>query len=345
MTRKTLLNIIIVLGASVFILIKSGIFAPKDELVMLQNNYALCKKPDDKHFAIHRLLSVNEDGGWNRSLEVDPIIVSEPIYDGTIETITCPDIKDSKEWVVLTAAGEKYLFDCSHGKLLLDGNSFTQYSQDNTGGSYFNTIVGIYPLSETPGLPTKVEKYYRTGTGNDTFIYRQKGRWGVYNRVVKEHGAYTTPEYIYIQILPAQFDKIRLIRGDGAFHYVAYKNGEWQLFDARGRKREMCTSTTENQHQMNVKTSTGHGEGIITDTYISNIINIPTNSNNQYNSYLRTQCTYSGDEEAGIIILNNQPNKYKRFFAAWNGDWSIFDFDWDNKRYDFDYNYPSELSL
>lgn len=83
---------------------------------MLQNNYALCKKPNDEHFAIHRLLSVNEDGGRNRSLEVEPIVVSEPIYDGTIETITSPDIKDSKEWVVLTAAGEKYLFDCSRGK-------------------------------------------------------------------------------------------------------------------------------------------------------------------------------------------------------------------------------------
>ena len=106
MTRDTLIKIIIVIGALVFILIKSGVFAPKDEIVMLQNNYALCKKPNDEHFAIHQILSVNEDGGWNRSLEVDPIIVSEPIYDGTIETITCPDIKDSKEWVVLTAAGE-----------------------------------------------------------------------------------------------------------------------------------------------------------------------------------------------------------------------------------------------
>lgn len=345
MTRDTLIKIIIVIGALVFILIKSGVFAPKDEIVMLQNNYALCKKPNDEHFAIHQILSVNEDGGLNRSLEVEPIVVSEPIFDDTFETITCPDINDSKNWVVLTAAGEKYLFDCSHGKLLLDGNSFTQYSQDNIGGSCFITQVGIYPLSETPGLPTKVEKYYRTGTGNDTFIYRKNGKWGVYNRVVKEHGAYTTPEYLYTQILPAQFDKIRLVRGDGAFHYVAYKNGEWQLFDARGRKREMCTSTSGNQHQMNVKSSTGRGEGIITDTYISNIIKIPTNSNNQYNSYLRTQCTYSGDEEAGIIKLDNHPDKYQRFFAAWNGDWSIFDFDWDNCRDGFDYNFPSELSL
>lgn len=345
MTRDTLIKIIIVIGALVFILIKSGVFAPKDEIVMLQNNYALCKKPNDEHFAIHRILSVNEDGGQNRSLEVEPIVVSEPIFDDTFETITCPDINDSKNWVVLTAAGEKYLFDCSHGKLQLDGNSFTQYSQDNIGGSCFITQVGIYPLSETPGLPTKVEKYYRTGTGNDTFIYRKNGKWGVYNRVVKEHGAYTTPEYLYTQILPAQFDKIRLVRGDGAFHYVAYKNGEWQLFDARGRKREMCTSTSGNQHQMNVKSSTGRGEGIITDTYISNIIKIPTNSNNQYNSYLRTQCTYSGDEEAGIIKLDNHPDKYQRFFAAWNGDWSIFDFDWDNCRDGFDYNFPSELSL
>ena len=345
MTRNTLIRIIIVIGALVFILIKSGVFAPKDEIVMLQNNYALCKKPNDELFAIHRILSVNEDGGLNRSLEVEPIVVSEPIFDDTFETITCPDINDSKNWVVLRAAGEKYLFDCSHGKLLLDGNSFTQYSQDNIGGSCFITQVGIYPLSETPGLPTKVEKYYRTGTGNDTFIYRKNGKWGVYNRVVKEHRAYTTPEYLYIQILPAQFDKIRLVRGDGAFHYVAYKNGEWQLFDARGRKREMCTSTSGNQHQMNVKSSTGRGEGIITDTYISNIIKIPTNSNNQYNSYLRTQCTYSGDEEAGIIKLDNHPNKYQRFFAAWNGDWSIFDFDWDNSSDGFDYNFPSELSL
>ena len=345
MTRNTLIKIIIVIGALVFILIKSGVFAPKDEIVMLQNNYALCKKPNDELFAIHRILSVNEDGGLNRSLEVEPIVVSEPIFDDTFETITCPDINDSKNWVVLTAAGEKYLFDCSHGKLLLDGNSFTQYSQDNIGGSCFITQVGIYPLSETPGLPTKVEKYYRTGTGNDTFIYRKNGKWGVYNRVVKEHRAYTTPEYLYIQILPAQCDKIRLVRGDGAFHYVAYKNGEWQLFDARGRKREMCTSTSGNQHQMNVKSSTGRGEGIITDTYISNIIKIPTNSNNQYNSYLRTQCTYSGDEEAGIIKLDNHPDKYQRFFAAWNGDWSIFDFDWDNCRDGFDYNFPSELSL
>lgn len=345
MTRNTLIKIIIVIGALVFILIKSGVFTPKDEIVMLQNNYALCKKPNDEHFAIHRILSVNEDGGLNRSLEVEPIVVSEPIFDDTFETISCPDINDSKNWVVLTAAGEKYLFDCSHGKLLLDGNSFTQYSQDNIGGSCFITQVGIYPLSETPGLPTKVEKYYRTGTGNDTFIYRKNGKWGVYNRVVKEHGAYTTPEYLYIQILPAQFDKIRLVRGDGAFHYVAYKNGEWQLFDARGRKREMCTSTSGNQHQMNVKSSTGRGEGIITDTYISNIIKIPTNSNNQYNSYLHTQCTYSGDEEAGIIKLDNHPDKYQRFFAAWNGDWSIFDFDWDNSRDGFDYNFPSELSL
>lgn len=345
MTRNTLIKIIIVIGALVFILIKSGVFAPKDEIVMLQNNYALCKKPNDEHFAIHQILSVNEDGGLNRSLEVEPIVVSEPIFDDTFETISCPDINDSKNWVVLRAAGEKYLFDCSHGKLLLDGNSFTQYSQDNIGGSCFITQVGIYPLSETPGLPTKVEKYYRTGTGNDTFIYRKNGKWGVYNRVVKEHRAYTTPEYLYTQILPAQFDKIRLVRGDGAFHYVAYKNGEWQLFDARGRKREMCTSTSGNQHQMNVKSSTGRGEGIITDTYISNIIKIPTNSNNQYNSYLRTQCTYSGDEEAGIIKLDNHPDKYQRFFAAWNGDWSIFDFDWDNSRDGFDYNFPSELSL
>lgn len=345
MTRDTLIKIIIVIGALVFILIKSGVFAPKDEIVMLQNKYALCKKPNDEHFAIHQILSVNEDGGLNRSLEVEPIVVSEPIFDDTFETITCPDINDSKNWVVLRAAGEKYLFDCSHGKLLLDGNSFTQYSQDNIGGSCFITQVGIYPLSETPGLPTKVEKYYRTGTGNDTFIYRKNGKWGVYNRVVKEHRAYTTPEYLYIQILPAQFDKIRLVRGDGAFHYVAYKNGEWQLFDARGRKREMCTSTSGNQYQMNVKSSTGRGEGIITDTYISNIIKIPTNSNNQYNSYLRTQCTYSGDEEAGIIKLDNHPDKYQRFFAAWNGDWSIFDFDWDNCRDGFDYNFPSELSL
>lgn len=305
------------------------VFAPKDEVVKLVNEYQLRKKPGDEHFAIYFSFEVN-------GKEVrDPEIRSDAIFDGTYELLNIAEVRGSDKMFILPASGKKYLMDGYTGSLMLDGNPFMRYAKDNNGELYFETEAGLYPIDETAGLPAPVEQYYRAGR---TFIYRQGGKWGVCQKLIKSGTNVFRPAvYRYLEILPARFDKIRYVRGDGAHHFVAKADGKWQLYDGWGRVRYMCIGEFD-RHRMNIYSPSAAGESNVSGTYVSRIVSIPVGCSGKYIPYLMTRCTYTGTDEAGIIELESHEDRYSSFFTT-QDDHSTYGLPWDEVDINAEYHY------
>ncbi len=311
---------------------RAGMFAPRDEVVELTYNAHLRKTSKDEHYAL-----------YHPALNAP---ASEAIFDGTYRTLDSATLKGSDEIFMLDASGERYLLDARTGncELMLDGNPFERCIRDPAGGLCFETRKGLYFLSDTPGTPSPVERYLRSAGAHDAFIYRRDGKWGVYVRVVRlvkfeTQTFQSRREYRYVEILPAEFDRIRFVSGDGAFHFVARKEGKWQLYDCWGRRRRMCApSYYSSEHRMNEYSPTGAGEGEMTDSYVRNIAAIDADCQEEYIPYLRTRCTYTGDPEAGIIRLATSEEKYDRFFSP-DGDLSNTPLSWDDPQISNQYGY------
>lgn len=300
---------------------------PTDEVVDIPGDYELRRKPGDAYFAIY--FSPNFGGRQ----KVAPEVRSEAIFDGTFEPLNIADLPGSEDMFILQASGKKYLMDGYSGKLMFDGNPYIQYAKDNDGGIYFQTDKGLYCMSSE--VPAPVEQYYRTG---GAFVYRLGGKWGVYQNLIKNGtNVFRAPEHHYVEIMPAQFDKIRFVYGDGARHYIAMKNGKWQLYDGWGRIRRMCIGSFD-KHRMNIYSQSGSGERDVTQSYINKILSIPVDCKKTYIPYLDTQCTYIGTEEAGIIRLEFHKNKYQSFYSSQN-DCSTQKLPWDEKDVDAEYHY------
>lgn len=302
---------------------------PQDEVVDLPGDYELRRKPGEAYFAIYFSYDL---GGGKKSA---PEIKSEAIYEGVFEPLNITDLADSENMFILQSAGKKYLFDGRSGAMMLEGNPFIRYAKDNDGGLYFETEKGLYPLDRTEGLPTSVDRYYRAG---GTFIYKRDGKWGVYQRVIKSGtNVFRAPVFRYLEILPVRFDKIRYVRGDGAHHFVARKDGRWQLYDGWGRIRHMCIGEFD-KHRMNIYSPSAAGERSVSGGYISQIVSIPVDCKDKYIPYLMTRCTYTGDTEVGIIKLESHEDKYSSFFTT-QDDHSTYDLPWDEIGINAEYHY------
>lgn len=302
---------------------------PQDEVVDLPGNYELRKKPGETCFAIY---ASYETGGGQKT---PPEIRSEAIYDGVFEPLNITDLKGSEKMFILQSAGRRYLFDGRSGVIMFDENPFVRYTKDNDGGLYFETEVGLYPMDETEGLPSPVDRYYRRGR---TFIYSRSGKWGVCQKLVKSGtNVFQPPVYRYIEILPARFDRIRYVCGDGAHHFVAKVGGKWQLYDGWGRVRHMCIGEFD-RHRMNIYSPSADGESNVTGTYINRIVSIPVGCTGKYIPYLMTRCTYTGTDEAGIIELESHEDRYSSFFTTQN-DRSTNPLPWDEAEINAEYHY------
>ncbi len=307
----------------------SCVFAPKDEIVKLVNGYQLRKKPGDEHFAI--CYSIERNG----EEMLAPEIISDAIFDGTYELLNIAEVKGSDKMVILPASGKNYLLNAYTGLLMLDGNPFMRYAKDNDGELYFETEAGLYPIDETAGLPSPVEQYYRAGR---TFIYSQGGKWGVYQKLVKSGtNIFRPPVFRYLEILPARFERIRYVCGDGAHHFVAKTDGKWQLYDGWGRVRHMCIGEFD-RHRMNIYSPSAAGESSVTGAYINHIICIPVGCTGKHIPYLKTRCTYTGTDEAGIIELESHEDKYSSFFTT-QDDHSTYGLPWDEVDINAEYHY------
>lgn len=302
---------------------------PQDEVVDLPGNYELRKKPGETCFAIYASY------GTSGRQKTSPEVRSEAIYDGVFEPLNITDLRGSEEMFILQSAGKKYLFDGRSGVILFDGNPFVRYAKDNDGGLYFETVAGLYPMDKTKGLPSPVDCYYRRGK---TFIYSRSGKWGVYQKLVKSGtNIFQSPVYRYLEILPARFDKIRYVCGDGAHHFVAKAGGKWQLYDGWGRVRHMCIGEFD-KHRMNVYSQSAAGERNVSGAYINRIVSIPVNCTDKYIPYLMTRCTYTGTDEAGIIKLESHKDCYSSFFTTQN-DHSTDPMPWDKADINAEYHY------
>ncbi|MEY8686863.1 hypothetical protein AB9N12_12265 [Bacteroides sp. AN502(2024)] len=329
------LKIFFMVNVFLLVLVVGGFTScmPKDEIVEVVNNYQLRKKPGDEYFAIY--MSFKQDG----KEIAEPEVRSEAIFDGTFEPLNIQEVKNSDMMFILPASGKKYLMDGFSGTLMLEGNPFLRYEKDNAGGLYFVTSAGLYFMANVQGLPSKVDQYYRTGTRKDTFIYRLGNKWGVYQVLVKSGiSVFQSPALRYIEILPAVFDKIRLISGDGAHHFVAQRDGKWQIYDGWGRRRYLCVGVFDNTYRLNTYSPNAAGERNVTNGYIKNILSIPIDSQEKYIPYLRTKCTYSGDNNVGIIRLTTHNDKYQSFFTA-GDDHSIYSLPWEDEDVNAEYHY------
>lgn len=301
----------------------------KDEVVEIANNYQLRKKTGDEYYAIYM------------SFEQGDIMKprSKAIFDGTFEPLNIQEVKGSNMMFILPASGKKYLMDGYSGTLMLEGNPFLRYEKDNAGGLYFVTSAGLYFMTDVQGLPSKVDQYYRTGGLKDTFIYRFDNKWGVYQVLIKSGTNVFQPLVLrYIEIFPPVFDKIRLVSGDGAHHFIAQKDGKWQIYDGWGRRRYLCVGTFDDTYRLNTYSPNAEGERNVTNGYIKNILSIPIDSQEKYIPYLRTKCTYSGDNNVGIIRLTTHKDEYQSFFTA-GDDHSIHSLPWDEEDVDAEYHY------
>ena len=261
--------------------------------------------------------------------------MSEAVYEGVFEPLNITDLDGSEMMFILQSSGRKYLFDGRSGEAMFGGKPFVRYAKDNDGGLYFETEAGLYPMDETAGLPAPVEQYYRAGR---TFIYRQGGKWGVCQKLIKSGTNVFRPTvYRYLEILPARFDKIRYVRGDGAHHFVAKAGGRWQLYDGWGRVRYMCIGEFD-KHRMNIYSPSAAGESNVSGTYVSRIVSIPVGCADKYIPYLMTRCTYTGTDEAGIIELESHEDEYSSFFTT-QDDRSTYGLPWDEVDINAEYHY------
>lgn len=306
---------------------------PQDEVVDLPGNYELRKKPGETAFAIYQTLESAPP--LPNGKKPDPIVISEAVYEGVFEPLNIMDIDGSEMMIILQSTGKKYLFNGRNEEMMFDGNPFVRYAKDNDGGVFFETEAGLYPWDKVEGLPAPVEQYYRAG---DTFIYRKGGKWGIYEKLIKSGTNVFRPTvYRYLELLPARFDKIRFVHGAGAFHFIAKADGRWQLYDGWGRVRYMCK--LYGQHNMNTWSPTAAGEENITGTYINHIVSIPVGCSGKYIPYLKTRCTYTGTDEAGIIELESNENRYEGFFSGYVGDQSTLHLSWDEPDISVEYHY------
>lgn len=256
--------------------------------------------------------------------------VSEKSFDGEFEVLNLDNVSFGDHMYAIVSEGKRYLYCGS--QVLLDGDPFIRYKNDNALGVYFETAKGKYYNAGFTSAPSPVDDYYRTGTENDTFIYEKDGKCGAYIRYLRllpHRDAISTKRdgYKYVQVLPLEYDKIRFVRGNGANHFVVKKGGKISIIDVYGRKRLM--NQINDEYQLN--TYYPYVEPRyrpITGQYIRNVFAIPVNRENYYSSYFRDECTCKGNDHIAVVLLKEQ-DKYQRFFSP-GSDGSTFDLSWDS---------------
>lgn len=306
------------------LLLMFGACGEKGTMIRLGETTVLYQKSGEDKFALycHRGENLVPDESER---------CSEAVFEGTFEALNLADVKGSQNMFILTSDGKKYLFH--YTAPMLDGRPFSGYHQDGAGGVYFQTDEGKYLMDSTEGLPAPVDDYLRTGGSLDVFLFKQDGKWGVYRRFIKSGtNVFRPTEYQYVRLLPAECERVRYVCGDGASHFLVQVAGKWRIVDNYGRDRQMCNGFFGHDIKLNILSPSGAGEEVQTATYLRQMLSIPVGCADKYVPYLRTKCTYTGTDEAGIIRLETHEDNYQRRFGP-SGDHSTFNLPWDEVDY------------
>lgn len=296
----------------------------KGTMIHLGEATVLYQKPGEDKFALYSHRGENPVPDESERC-------SQAVFESTFETLNLADVKDSQNMFILTSDGKKYLFH--YTTPMLGGQPFSSYHKDEAGGVYFQTAEGKWLIAGTDGLPAPVDDYLRTGGDRDVFLFKQEGKWGVCRRFVKSGtNVFRDPEYQYVRLLPAECQRVRYVCGDGADHFLVQVAGKWRIVDTYGRDRQMCQGYYDKSLQLNIYGTSGTEGGPVTATYIRQVLSILVGCTGRYVPYLRTKCTYTGNNEAGIIWLETHEDAYQRTFGP-SGDRSSFNLPWDEVDY------------
>lgn len=276
--------------------------ASNEEQIHISGRYSLKILPDKTGYNLYT-------EKINKHNKYAPVKVSDIVFTGEVEPLNMQILGD-KEYVTLHSHSGKYLWDTAEECFMLDGNCYEKFEKDNDGGLCVLTKDGRYHISDTDGLPGKVEKYYRSGTYHDMFIYKANGKWGVYSKLVKYSGYSSIAKRKYVEILPAIYDKIRYISGDGANHFVCQRNGVWEIRDVYGRKRRMECSCDI----WELNTSFTLSGDDCTSSYISKINSMLLNVQEKYSSFFKTNYSSIGEHEAYIVYLEYHERSWQSIF-------------------------------
>jgi len=299
----------------------------KKEIIHICGLNQLQALPDRSGYNLYSL-RLNED---NKNVFAK---VNDVVFSGKFERLNIQEIKGSGNMLILYSQHGKYLWNINEGRFMLDGNSFEKLEKDNAGGLCIQTKDGIYHIAGVEGLPGKVEKYFRSGTFHDMFLYKTNGKWGAYCKLAK-HGWRNQNKEKYVEILPPIYDRIRYVIGDGANHFVCKKNGAWEMRDAYGRKRRMTLGygTWELNHSSMFSRQTD-----ATSTYTSKINSITPGIQDKYNTFFKTRCTCTGDKEASIILLEAHEDSWSSIFDGDDKSREYLPWDEiDNEKWEYNY--------
>lgn len=237
--------------------------------------------------------------------------VTDFIFD-SYRPLAIADIPFGDNLFELSANGKHYLCDVAAAVIKFNGKPY-KLNKDNGGSIYALTDDGLWPLTNESGLPDCVSSIYRSGRA---FIYSENGLYGVYYYTASYSGFTTTLSYI--SIIPAIYDRIIHILGDGADHFIVCRNNQWKIIDVKGRSRDMCYDGSLNQYSLRMFDN----QKDVTRSYLKNIWDIPLDTTNKYIAKFRTHCTHTGNKSASTICLEESSNKQSRFFLQNGGDLS-----------------------
>ncbi len=269
----------------------------------------MIKMPGQEKYALGRC-----NVQWNDEYEF--VFYTDPIFDGTYEFLDA-EVEENEKFIYILNAGEnKYVANTSTGKLFASGNSIIGHEKDNLGGCCLITEKGRFLLTVAEGYPSfGVDFYYRAQFSNllETFMYSHNGKCGVYMKTLDtSRSVSAVQKFIFKEIIPAEYDKIRFIYGDGASHFLVLKNDQWKILDMQGCERYM--TALRGKYLLNDKYG-NLSQSNVTVSYVPKVISISADCEDHGKSYFKTPYTYVGDEAIGIIHLQ-ESDKYTRFFDS-----------------------------
>lgn len=238
--------------------------------------------------------------------------VTDFIFD-SYRPLAIADIPFGDHFFELSANGKHYLCDVSVALIIFNGKPY-KLNKDNGGNIYAQTDDGLWPLTNESGLPECVSSIYRSGRA---FIYSEKDLYGVYYYTASSRGLTTILSYK--SIIPAIYDRIIHILGDGADHFIVCRNNQWTIIDVKGRTRDMCYDG--DQYALRIFDY----EMDVTRSYLKNILDIPLNTTNKYVAKFRTHCTHTGNKNTSTIRFENNSNRLNSLFHSYGGDLSDAD--------------------
>lgn len=233
---------------------------------------------------------------------------SDFIYD-SYEALNIAEIHNSEHYYVLTANGEKHLYNarvCFH---MLDGEPFEQITRDNEGFPMAKGKDRVYPLANNYDLPTGVDEYWRVG--EKTFVYRQGSQYGVFQiQRQSKHNEFVS----LIAPTSGPLTVIRFTTDDSASCFAITEENKRHLIDPEGRERTMRQNPGDYWSKGNriwqLNTPPYDGESYeelwagyynVTDSFFKLLDNMPIDGKEHYCPQLKAHCTRHGNKQCSIL--------------------------------------------